>query len=141
MGNYTTWPEDGTLPEHVQKFLDWTMLPKQDREPATEKAWAEANDWNPATVRQWKLKPQWRVALRAAIAESAVSEEKLKSVMDQVYRNAENGDMKAVDTYLKWANQFKPQQHEVVEAPEIQRLTDAELAREFEMFLAGVEDA
>ena len=51
---WTTDPETGLqqMPVDWELYLDWLL--DEGREPATSKAWAEANGYNDRTVRRWK---------------------------------------------------------------------------------------
>ena len=132
------WPEDGSLPEHVQRFVEWLVMPKWER-PADEQsqaAWARKNGVARETVTTWKRDPRVKKAIEARCDELNVSVDRIQAVVNTLFQNAENGDVKAAQLYLQYVDRLTPKRV-IIEDRRISDMSDDELAKELRA--AGVQ--
>jgi len=136
---WITDPESGVqvMPDSWRKFLDWLLL-GLDRAPKTQKDWAAANSIHEDSLRRWKRDPRFRREWEARAAELNVHVERVQTVIDAVYREAAQGDVKAASLYLQYVDRFTPKRQVIVDEAEAASLTDAALITELEDLLDGL---
>jgi len=129
-----TWqtdPDSGekVMPSDWSDFLDWML--SEDREPATQKEWAAGHDLNERTVRRWKSDPRFIREWDRRAAELNVHPERTQSVVDALYKQAAQGDVKAATLYLQYIDKFTPKRRVLVDDErDAAGLSDSELAAE-----------
>ena len=99
---------------------------------------------NERTVRRWKADPRFIREWDRRAAELNVHPERTQSVVDALYKQAAQGDVKAASLYLQYIERFTPKRRVVVDDErEASGMSDAELAAELDDLIAGLrsEDA
>lgn len=125
------WPEDGSLPERVQRFVEWLLTPKQERDPdeQSQRAWAQKYGVATETTSTWKRDPRVRKAIEKRADELNVSVDRIQSVVNALFKNAENGDVKAAALYLQYVDRLAPKRV-IIEDRRLSDMSDDELAKE-----------
>jgi hypothetical protein len=135
---WRTDPDSGekVMPDQWDEFLDWLL--SEVREPATQKEWCAERGLNDRTVRRWKADSRFTREWDRRAAELNVHPERTQSVVDALYRQAADGDVKAAALYLQYIDKFTPKRRVLVDDDRSATgMSDEELAEE----LAGlVED-
>ena len=103
---WQTDPESGEklMPSDWSEFLDWLL--SEDRVPGTQKEWAADRGVNERTVRRWKSDPRFVREWDRRAAELNVHPERTQSVVDALYRQAAQGDVKADSLYLQYKDKL-----------------------------------
>lgn len=99
------------------KFLDWLLTPKKDREPSTQKELAEVLLVHEADLSHWKKeKPfleEWERRYLATIG----NPDRKQTIMDTLYRTATDPDdpkhVQAAKQYFEIEGSLKPAKTEV----------------------------
>ena len=136
---WTTDPDTGLqrMPVDWALYLDWLL--DEGREPATSKAWAEANGYNDRTVRRWKADIRFIREWDRRAAELNVHPERTQGVVDALHRAAVDGDVKAASLYLQYIEKFTPKRRLVVDDDRlVSGLSDAELSAELAGLMEGL---
>ncbi len=130
---WVTDPDSGeqVMPGQWTEFLDWLL--SEVREPDTQKEWCEERGLNDRTVRRWKVDSRFVREWDRRAAELNVHPERTQSVVDALYRNAAQGDVKAAALYLQYIDKFTPKRRVLVEDDrDASGLSDEELAAELD---------
>ena len=99
---------------------------------------------NERTERRWKSDPRFVREWDRRAAELNVHPERTQSVVDALYKQAAQGDVKAASLYLQYIERFTPKRRVVVDDErEASGMSDAELAAELDSLVSGLrsEDA
>jgi len=139
---WSTDPETGeqTMPARWASFLDWMLL-GVDRVPATQKEWTAANGVHEDSVRRWKRDPRFIREWDRRAAELNVHPERTQRVIEALFGQAAQGDVKAASLYLQYIEKFTPKRRLVVDDErDVLGLSDAELADELEALVAEFRD-
>ena len=137
---WKTDPDSGekVMPEQWGEFLDWLL--SEVREPATQKEWGAERELNDRTVRRWKADPRFVREWDRRAAELNVHPERTQSVVDALYRQASQGDVKAAALYLQYIDKFTPKRRVMVDDQrDASGLSDNELAAELEELVAELQ--
>tara|TARA_B100001750_G_C15004551_1_gene349117 strand:- start:23 stop:451 length:429 start_codon:yes stop_codon:yes gene_type:complete len=130
---WQTDPESGekVMPSDWSEFLDWLL--SEDRVPATQKEWAADRGLHERTVRRWKADPRFTREWDRRAAELNVHPERTQSVVDALYKQAAQGDVKAATLYLQYIDKFTPKRRVLVDDERhASGMSDVELAAELE---------
>lgn len=130
---WQTDPESGekVMPSDWSEFLDWLL--SEDRVPATQKEWAADRGLNERTVRRWKADPRFTREWDRRAAELNVHPERTQSVVDALYKQAAQGDVKAATLYLQYIDKYTPKRRVLVDDERnVSGMSDVELAAELE---------
>ena len=95
-------------------------------------------------MRRWKSDPRFVREWDRRAAELNVHPERTQSVVDALYKQAAQGDVKAASLYLQYIERFTPKRRVVVDDErEASGMSDAELAAELDSLVSGLrsEDA
>ena len=113
---WSTDPETGeqTMPARWASFLDWMLL-GVDRVPATQKEWTAANGVHEDSVRRWKRDPRFIREWDRRAAELNVHPERTQRVIEALFGQAAQGDVKAASLYLQYIDKFTPKRRVVVD--------------------------
>jgi len=141
---WATNPDTGekVMPEQWAEFLDWLL--SDERVPASARDWCAERGLNERTVRRWKSDSRFVREWDRRAAELNVHPERTQSVVDALYRQAAQGDVKAASLYLQYIERFTPKRRVVVDDERVASgMSDAELATEMEELISGLrsEDA
>tara|TARA_R100000908_G_C3613799_1_gene62680 strand:- start:2 stop:448 length:447 start_codon:yes stop_codon:yes gene_type:complete len=137
---WKTDPDSGekVMPEQWIEFLDWLL--SDVREPATQKEWCAERELNDRTVRRWKADSRFVREWDRRAAELNVHPERTQSVVDALYRQAANGDVKAAALYLQYIDKFTPKRRVLVDDERsASGLSDEELAEELAGLVAELQ--
>tara|TARA_B100000586_G_scaffold20362_1_gene13480 strand:+ start:536 stop:988 length:453 start_codon:yes stop_codon:yes gene_type:complete len=136
---WKTDPDTGVqvMPELWKNFLEWLLL-GPEREPGIQKEWAALNGVHEDSLRRWKRDPRFRREWEARAAELNIHVERVQTVIDAVYREAAQGDVKAASLYLQYIDKFTPKRTLVVDEAEAAALSDDALVAELEGLLDGL---
>ena len=99
---------------------------------------------NDRTLRRWKSDPRFVREWDRRAAELNVHPERTQSVVDALYKQAAQGDVKAATLYLQYIDKFTPKRRVLVEDERAASgLSDDELAAELESLVGELrsEDA
>ena len=135
---WQTDPESGqqVMPSDWSEFLDWLL--SDDREPRTQKEWALDRGVNDRKLRRWKSDPGFVREWDRRAAELNVHPERTQSVVDALYKQAAQGDVKAASLYLQYVEKFTPKRQLIVDEAEASSLSDDALIDELEGLLDGL---
>ncbi len=129
------WDEETgskVMPENWNLLLDWLLL-GPDREPKHQYQLAEELGMHEDSIRRIKRDPRFMREWDRRAAELNISPERTQSVVDALYQQAANGDVKAASLYLQYIDRFTPKRKVVVgEDRDASSMTDEELASELE---------
>ncbi len=137
---WTTDPDSGekVMPSDWSEFLDWLL--SEVREPATQKEWAVENGVNERTVRRWKADSRFIREWDRRAAELNVHPERTQAVVDALFKQAADGDVKAATLYLQYIDKFTPKRRVVVDDErDASGMSDAELAAELEQLVGELQ--
>lgn len=70
------------------RLLDWELTAPAMRDPKTANALAAELGISPRTLRDWKEKPEFQAAWKAAFQATAGSMERTKAILDQLYADS-----------------------------------------------------
>ena len=129
---WVTDPDSGVkvMPDHWREFLEWLLL-RPDRQPVTQREWAAEHGVHEDSLRRWKRDPRFRREWEARAAELNIHVERVQTVIDAVYREAAQGDVKAAALYLQYIDKFTPKRRVLVDDErDASGLSDLELAAE-----------
>ena len=141
---WATDPDTGekVMPQQWAEFLEWLL--SDERIPSSAREWCAERDLNERTVRRWKAAPRFIREWDRRAAELNVHPERTQAVVDALYKQAAQGDVKAASLYLQYIERFTPKRRVVVDDErEASGMSDAELAAELDDLIAGLrsEDA
>ena len=109
--------------------------------PRTQKEWAAANGCHEDSVRRIKRDPRFFREWDRRAAELNIHPERTQSVIDALFRQAADGDVKAASLYLQYIDKFTPKRRVVVDDERAASgLSDLELADELEVLVAEFRD-
>lgn len=134
----------------VQRFLDWLLTPPAERNPPTQKTFAEEVGMDPFLLGQWKKDPDFFGEWERRYRKTVGSPEKAQAVMAALYETATDRTdprlVPAARAYLEAVDVLKPKKIDVtVTQGKAKDLTDEELlallAERAEQELANRTDA
>jgi len=127
------------MPKKWKDLLDW-LLQGPDRVPKFQKDWAVENKVSPDSIRRIKRDTRFAKEWDRRAAELNVSPERTQSVVDALYRQAANGDVKAAALYLQYIDKFTPKRRVLVDDERsASGLSDEELAEELAGLVAELQ--
>lgn len=120
------------MPDLWRDFLDWLLL-GPDRQPLTQREWAQEHELHEDSLRRWKRDPRFIREWDRRASEVNVSPERVQGVVDALWARAAEGDVKAAGLYLQYVDKFTPKRRVVVDDDrDASGLSDVELADELE---------
>ena len=120
------------MPGLWAELLEWLLL-GPERSPRTQKEWSEGRDIHVDSLRRIKRDPRFVKEWDRRCAELNIHPERTQSVIDSLFRQAADGDVKATSLYLQYIDKFTPKRRVVVDDDrEASGLSDAELVDELE---------
>ena len=137
---WVTDPDSGekVMPSDWSEFLDWLL--SEVREPGTQQEWAVENGVNERTVRRWKDNSRFIREWDRRAAELNVHPERTQAVVDALFKQAADGDVKAATLYLQYIDKFTPKRRVVVDDErDASGMSDAELAAELEQLVGELQ--
>lgn len=120
------------LPPKALEFLDWFMLPEEERKPRSVLDWCFANEVGQSTVYRWQKSKEWKRAVEtygqdADYDNVTLSEEDTEQVIDALRKKALDGDTNAAKAYLQFAVALAEPDDE-----DVRNMTDEQLAAALE---------
>ena len=135
------WDEENNqqvMPQLWQSLLDWLLL-GPERSPRTQRDWASDNDIHEDSVRRIKRDHRFIKEWDRRAAELNINPERVQSVIDALWHQASDGDVKAASLYLQYIEKFTPKRKLVVDDErDIASFSDEELASVLEQEVAGL---
>ena len=129
------------MPDLWAELLEWLLL-GPERSPRTQKEWAAGRDIHVDSLRRIKRDPRFVKEWDRRCAELNIHPERTQSVIDSLFRQAADGDVKAASLYLQYIDKFTPKRRVVVDDERAASgLSDLELADELEALVAEFRDA
>lgn len=119
------------MPEHQAEFLQWLVTPPEHREPRTYREWAAQHHLDTSTMRRWRADPMFRKEWEKALAEMNIHPDRVQEVIDALHKSATNGDVKAMETYLRMVDKISPPKI-VFEEQSVRDMTEEQLAEALE---------
>lgn len=114
-----------------QEFLGWLCTIKEDRDPPTQKAFAEKIAVPEQTLKNWKSDPEFLEAWEHYYRRSVGSPERMQRVLDMLYETAvdrsDPRQVPAAKEYRVAVEGVRPQQVEVSMKGSAKDLSDDEL--------------
>ena len=134
---WKTDPDTGeqVMPAKWAKLLDW-LLQGPDRVPKLQYEWAAENKIAADSIRRIKRDPRFAREWDRRAAELNIHPERTQTVIDALFAQAADGDVKAASLYLQYIEKFTPKRRLVVEDKDASSLSDLELAEELEALVA-----
>jgi hypothetical protein len=115
--------------------LDW-LLQGPQRDPKHQYEWADLNGVHEGSLRRIKRDPRFMKEWDRRAAELNIHPERTQTVIDALFAQAADGDVKAASLYLQYIEKFTPKRRLVVEDKDASSLSDLELAEELEALVA-----
>ena len=128
-------PGEKLMPDMWKDLLDW-LLQGTQRDPKHQYEWADSNGVHEDSVRRIKRDPRFMKEWDRRAAELNIHPERTQTVIDALFAQAADGDVKAASLYLQYIEKFTPKRRLVVEDKDASSLSDLELAEELEALLA-----
>jgi len=129
------------MPDLWAELLEWLLL-GPERSPRTQKEWAAGRDIHVDSLRRIKRDPRFVKEWDRRCAELNIHPERTQSVIDSLFRQAADGDVKAASLYLQYIDKFTPKRRVVVDDERAASgLSDLELADELEALVEEFRDA
>lgn len=129
------------MPDLWAELLEWLLL-GPERSPRTQKEWAAGRDIHVDSLRRIKRDPRFVKEWDRRCAELNIHPERTQSVIDSLFRQAADGDVKAASLYLQYIDKFTPKRRVVVDDERAASgLSDLELADELEALVVEFRDA
>jgi len=119
------------MPDLWSDFLDWLLL-GPDRQPLTQREWAQEHELHEDSLRRWKRDPRFTREWDRRAAELNIHPERTQSVIDALHAQAVAGSVNAASLYLQYIEKFTPRRSVVLEDRAASGLSDLELADELE---------
>jgi len=119
-------------PRH-QRLLEWELTAPALRSPSTQADLAAEMGVSARTLRDWKEKPEFQAAWRTAFNEQAGSLERMKMMLDQLYKDSQDMNASAADrtraakTHFDIAKQIAPPEPDYGPSKRAQEMSDEEL--------------
>ena len=130
------WIVTGKLmPDMWKSLLDW-LLQGPQRDPKHQYEWADLNGVHEDSLRRIKRDPRFMKEWDRRAAELNIHPERTQTVIDALFAQAADGDVKAASLYLQYIEKFTPKRRLVVEDKDASSLSDLELAEELEALVA-----
>jgi hypothetical protein len=126
------------MPENWKLLLEW-LLQGPERSPRTQKEWAAGHAIHQDSIRRIKRDPRFVREWDRRAAELNINPERVQSVIDALWQQAANGDVKAASLYLQYIEKFTPRRKVVMEDErDAQSFSDDELASLLEEEVASL---
>ena len=106
------------------------------RDPKHQYEWADLNGVHEDSLRRIKRDPRFMKEWDRRAAELNIHPERTQTVIDALFAQAADGDVKAASLYLQYIEKFTPKRRLVVEDKDASSLSDLELAEELEALVA-----
>jgi len=123
------------MPDMWKSLLDW-LLQGPQRDPKHQYEWADLNGVHEDSLRRIKRDPRFMKEWDRRAAELNIHPERTQTVIDALFAQAADGDVKAASLYLQYIEKFTPKRRLVVEDKDASSLSDLELAEELEALVA-----
>lgn len=127
------------MDEKKDRFLNWLLTPKHQRQPSTQDELARELDVSTSTLVRWKQDPEFIREQQKRLRELGGAPEQIREVVDAMRKAARDGDSKAAQLYLKWADALTPQEEPEEVPPDLRHLSDEELLRRTEALSARLK--
>ena len=118
---------DNILDERQEKYLNWLIVPSKHRQPATQEAYAKAENIDTTTLRRWQKKPHFKAEWQKRVEDLQGSPERTQKLLDEIYARALGGDNKAAQLYLQATNRLAPQQVNITHTQSLAEISDSDL--------------
>jgi hypothetical protein len=118
---------DNILDERQEKYLNWLLVPATYRQPATQEAYAKAENIDSTTLRRWQKKPHFKAEWQKRVEDLQGSPERTQKLLDEIYQRALGGDNKAAQLYLQATNRLAPQQVNITHTQSLAEISDSDL--------------
>ncbi len=128
--------EQGTVLRDAQyALIEWLLDPNKTGSMAS---WAADHNLAYSTVRSWKKDRAFIEVWENKAREYNVSIETTQDIVNALIKKAKDGDVKAIDLFLKYTERYTPTTKRVVEDRSITALSDVELADKLGEAQAGL---
>ena len=131
---WATDPDTGQqqMPDLWKELLEW-LLQGPERSPRTQREWAKDHEMHEDSIRRIKRDNRFIREWDRRAAELNINPERVQSVIDALWQQAANGDVKAASLYLQYIDKFTPKRKVSVEDDRDTALfSDEELAAALE---------
>ena len=100
---WATDPDTGQpqMPDLWKELLEW-LLQGPERSPRTQREWAKAHEMHEDSIRRIKRDNRFIREWDRRAAELNINPERVQSVIDALWQQAANGDVKAASLYLQY---------------------------------------
>ena len=131
---WATDPDTGQqqMPDLWKELLEW-LLQGPERSPRTQREWEKDHEMHEDSIRRIKRDNRFIREWDRRAAELNINPERVQSVIDALWQQAANGDVKAASLYLQYIDKFTPKRKVSVEDDRDTALfSDEELAAALE---------
>jgi len=131
---WTADPSTGEklMPKLWKDLLEWLLL-GPEREPQTQRQWAQRNGVHEDSLRRIKRDHRFVREWDRRAAELNINPERVQSVIDALWQQAAGGDVKAASLYLQYIDKFTPKRKMVLDDErDVAGYSDEELASALE---------
>ena len=119
--------DENILNDRQLAYLDWLCTPPTERTPPSKGKYAIEFKVAEQTMRRWEKLPAFRKLWQERVDQTVGSPERTQSLLDKLFADAMNGDVKAAQLYFSVTGKMAPQQVQVSRDKGVNELSDAEL--------------
>jgi hypothetical protein len=119
--------EENVLNDRQLHYLDWLCTPPAERVPPSKGKYALEHKVAEQTMRRWEKLPVFRKLWQERVDQTVGSPERTQTLLDKLYADAMNGDVKSAQLYFSVTGKMAPQQVQVSRDKGVGELSDAEL--------------
>jgi hypothetical protein len=119
--------EENVLSDRQLAYLDWLCTPPAERVPASKAKYAKEMQVAEQTMRRWEKNEVFRRQWQERVDQTVGSPERTQNLLDKLYADAMNGDVKSAQLYFSVTGKMAPQQVQVTSKKAAAELSDAEL--------------
>jgi len=89
------------LTKEQEEYLAWLLIPEDQREPKSKKAWAEQHGYHVNTLSLWEKKKPFIERWKLGVEGLNQSPERTQKLLESLYIKGISGDTKSAELYLK----------------------------------------
>ncbi len=119
--------EENLLDVRKERYVDWLVTVPSERQPSSKQRYADQEGVSVETLRRWEKEPVFRKAWELRSSDVVGSPERAQNVLETLYTQALQGDVKAASLFLQATNRIQPPQVVVKDDRQLAKVSDEEL--------------
>lgn len=120
--------EENVLDARKEAYLEWLTTPPGERQPESKAKYAVHVGVAEQTLRRWEKEKLFREEWRRRSDEVVGSPERQQKLLDRLFEQGMQGDVKAADLFLRVTGKLVPPPVTIKDERKVEQLSDAELA-------------